>query len=123
MRLALPLCLALSLTACGKYQNEPVTPATRQQTVFTYGDRPMTLIWSGQTNAIVPRTNSKVLFNRDVTGIATITYETGPTLQPSDIATIVSAVLNCTAVPSQLGYGQDGPRNTASARIHCRPET
>ena len=72
MRLTLSFCLALSLVGCGKYENEPVLPATRQQTVFTYGDRPMTAIWSEQTNAIVPCTNSKVLLNRDVTGIVTI---------------------------------------------------
>lgn len=120
MRLTLSICLALSLASCGKYQNEQVAPASRQQINFNYGDRPMTLIWSSQVNTIVPRTPSKVLQNRDVAGIATITYGAGRTLLPSDAANIIRDVLGCTMASTVPGYGQDGPSQTMSARIHCR---
>lgn len=123
MRLTFSLCIALSLTACGKYENERVTPASRQQLSFTYGERPMTLIWSGQTNTIVPRTNAKVLSNSDVAGIATITYETGPALLPGDMVTIISEFVGCDVALTAPGYGQEGRTRTASARIHCIPAT
>ena len=105
MRLTLSICLALSLASCGKYENEQVTPANRQTLNFTYGDRPMTLIWSSQGNTIVPRASGKVLRSQDVTGIATITYSgAGPALMPSDAATIINEALGCFTAPTASGY-------------------
>ena len=123
MRFTFSLCIALSLAACGKYENEQVAPASRQQLSFNYGDRPMSLIWSGQHNVIVPRSNAKQLSNRDVAGVATITYETGPALLPDDMVTIISEFVGCDVALTAPGYGQEGRTRTASARIHCIPAT
>ena len=45
MRLTLSFCLALSLVGCGKYENEPVIPATRQHMDFNYGFNPTKMVW------------------------------------------------------------------------------
>jgi len=121
MRLTLSICLLLTVSACGKFEVERVTPATRNHLGFTFNERPMNLVWSGKTNHVVPRTASKVFSNRDVAGIATITYGSGPALTPDDAAVIVSSLIGCQRAASAPGFGNDGARRTISIPIHCTP--
>lgn len=119
MRLLTILLSSLVLFSCGEYKNENVVPATRNQVSLTYQERPVSVIWANRINTIVPRNEYKVLSNNDVSGIATVVYERGMIISPSDAANIILEATGCSTTATAAGYGQNGSHLNVSMRIYC----